>query len=60
MLNSGKMIGEACQALEVSEKTFHWWRRRYGGVKAEEAMRFKELDEENKRLKKLDPVVWVE
>ncbi len=53
MLAAGKTIGEACQALEVSEQTFHRWRAQYGGMKAEEAKRLKELEEENKRLKRL-------
>jgi putative transposase len=53
MLSAGKTIGEVCQALEVSEQTFHRWRNQYGGMKAEEAKRLKTLEEENKRLKKL-------
>lgn len=53
MLNAGKSMAEVCQALEVSEATFHRWRNQYGGMKGEEAKRLKELDEENKRLKKL-------
>lgn len=53
MLSAGKTIGQACQALEISEQTFHRWRTQYGGMKAEEAKRLKELEEENKRLKKL-------
>lgn len=53
MLAAGKTIGQACQALEVSEQTFHRWRNQYGGMKAEEAKRLKELDDENRRLKKL-------
>ena len=53
MLASGKMIGQVCQALEVSEQTFHRWRNQYGGMKAGEAKRLKELEEENKRLKKV-------
>jgi putative transposase len=53
MLAAGKTIGEVCQALEVSEATFHRWRNQYGGMKAEEAKRLKRLEEENKRLKKL-------
>ena len=48
-----KTIGQVCQALEISEQTFHRWRNQYGGMKAEEAKRLKELEEENKRLKKL-------
>jgi len=53
MLASGKPIGQVCQALEVSEQTFHRWRNQYGGMKAGEAKRLKELEEENKRLKKV-------
>jgi transposase-like protein len=53
LLCSGKTIGEACQSLEVSEQTFHRWRKKYGGMKAEEAKRLEELEQENGRLKKL-------
>ena len=53
MLASGKTIGQVCQALEVSEQTFHRWRNQYGGMKAGEAKRLKELEDENKRLKKV-------
>lgn len=53
LLASGKTIGQVCQTLEISEQTFHRWRNQYGGMKAEEAKRLKELDDENKRLKKL-------
>jgi putative transposase len=53
MLASDKTIGQVCQALEVSEQTFHRWRNQYGGMKAGEARRLKELEEENKRLKKV-------
>jgi transposase-like protein len=53
MLAAGKTIGQVCQALEVSEQTFHRWRNQYGGMKAEEAKRLKELEQQNKRLKKL-------
>ena len=53
MLAAGKTIGQVAQALEISEQTFHRWRNQYGGMKAEEAKRLKELDQENKRLKKL-------
>jgi putative transposase len=53
MLVAGRTIGEVCQALEVSEPTFHRWRNQYGGMKAEEAKRLKQVEEENRRLKKL-------
>ena len=53
MLSEGKEIGAVCQALAVSEATFHRWRNQYGGMKAEEVKRLRELEQENKRLKKL-------
>jgi putative transposase len=53
MIAADKTIGQVCQALEVSEQTYHRWQTRFGGMKAEEAKRLKELEEENKRLKKL-------
>ena len=53
LLSAGKTIGEACQSLEVSEQTFHRWRKKYGGMKADEAKRLEELEQENGRLKKL-------
>ena len=53
MLASGKSVGQVVQALQISEQTLHRWRKQYGGMKAEEAKRLKELEEENKRLKKL-------
>jgi len=52
-LKSGQSIGQVCQALEVSEATYHRWRNQYGGMKAQEAKRLKELEKENARLKKL-------
>jgi len=53
MLASGASIGQICQNLGVAEQTFHRWRNQYGGMKAKEAKRLKELETENVRLKKL-------
>ena len=51
-LSAGLTIGQACQKLEISEQTFHRWRNQYGGMKANDAKRLKELEIENRRLKK--------
>jgi putative transposase len=53
MLSAEKSPGQVCQALEISEQTFHRCRNQYGGMKSEEAKRLKELEEENRRLKKV-------
>ncbi len=52
MLNAGASIGQVCQRLEVTEATFHRWRNQFGGMKAEAAKQLKELEIENRRLKK--------
>lgn len=51
MLNSGKELSAVLQALEVSESTLERWRLQYGGMKSQEAVRLKKLEDENKRLK---------
>jgi putative transposase len=51
MLNAGKDFAAVLQTLEVSQSTFDRWRSQYGGMKAEEARRLKELEDENRRLK---------
>jgi putative transposase len=52
-LGEGQTIGQVCQKLEISEPTLHRWRARYGGMKADDAKRLKELELENTRLKRL-------
>lgn len=53
LLNAGQSVGQVVQHLGVSEATFHRWREQYGGMKAQEAKRLKDLEQENARLKKL-------
>ena len=53
MLAAGQTLGQVIQSLETSEQTYYRWRSQYGGMKAEEAKRLKELEHENGRLKKL-------
>lgn len=51
MLGEGKTIPEAAKELQVSEQTYHRWRNQYGGMKAQDAKRLKELERENSSLK---------
>ena len=53
MLGEHKTTAEVAKALEVSENTFHRWRNQYGGMKANDAKRLKELEKENGRLKRI-------
>ena len=51
MLGEGKTIPEAAKELGISEQTYHRWRNQYGGMKAQDAKRLKELERENSSLK---------
>jgi putative transposase len=51
LLGEGKTIPEVARVLEVSENTYHRWRNQYGGMKADDVKRLKELERENARLK---------
>jgi putative transposase len=51
MLGEGKTIPEAAKDLGISEQTYHRWRNQYGGMKANDAKRLKELERENQQLK---------
>jgi len=52
LLTGGQTIAQICQKLGVSEQTYHRWRHEYGGMKADAMKRLKQLEEENRRLKK--------
>lgn len=53
MLGEGKEVAEVAKALEVSEQTLHRWRNQYGGMKATDVKRLKELEKENRELKQI-------
>jgi putative transposase len=53
LLGEGRAIPEVVKQLEISENTFHRWRRQYGGMKADDAKRLRELERENQRLKRI-------
>ena len=53
LLAQGQSVEEVARHLEITESTWHRWRNQYGGMKADDAKRLKELERENARLKKL-------
>lgn len=52
-LAKGQSVAGVCKVLAVSEQTYYALRREYGGLQVEQAKRFKELQQENARLKRL-------
>ena len=53
LLGEGQDVAQAAKQLEVSEQTLHRWRQQYGGLKADDAKRLKELERENGKLKRM-------
>ena len=53
LLGTGADIADVCRHLEIAESTWHRWLSQYGGMKANDAKRLKELESENARLKRL-------
>ena len=51
LLGMGKDLDEVCRHLEITESTWNRWRNQYGGMKADDVKRLKELERENGRLK---------
>ncbi len=53
MLGEGAELAEVARHLEVTESTYHRWRNQFGGMKADDAKRLKDLERENTRLKRI-------
>ena len=53
LLNEDADVAAVARHLEVSEQTYHRWRAQFGGMKADDVKRLKELETENARLKRI-------
>jgi putative transposase len=53
LLGEGMELPEVVKQLEVSEQTYYRWRNQFGGMKANDVKRLKELEVENARLKRI-------
>ena len=51
--DGGKNIVEVCKEKNISEVTFHRWKKQFGQMDVNEAKRLKELERENTELKKM-------
>lgn len=52
-LARGQTVAQMVKKLGVTEQTYYRWRKEYGGLRTDQAKRFKELELENARLKRL-------
>jgi len=51
--DAGMKVVDLCRRHGISDATFYKWRSRYGGLGVSEAVRLRQLEEENRRLKRL-------
>lgn len=49
----GESVPELCREMAISTATFYKWRSKYGGMDTSMMARMKELEEENRRLRKM-------
>src|SRR3954465_13542689 len=52
LVAQGTPVADAIRTIGVTEVTYYRWRQEYGGLKADQVRRMKELETENQRLRK--------
>ena len=52
-MEAGRAVKDLARELGVSEATLYTWKSKYGGLEVNEARRLRELEEENRRLRKM-------
>ena len=50
---AGRKIADLCRDHGISQQTYHRWKAKFGGLGVSDARRLKQLEDENRRLKKL-------
>jgi len=53
LMSKGQTMGEVLRQLGISDATYYKWRKEYGGLKVDQAKRYKDLEIENQRLRKV-------
>lgn len=52
-VEGGRMIKEVAREYGISETTYYNWKAKYGGMEVSDVRRLKELEDENRRLKRM-------
>jgi putative transposase len=50
---TGTRVEEICRKMGITDATFYNWKKKYGALGVSEVRRLKQLEDENRRLKKL-------
>jgi|TARA_Y100000310_G_scaffold313836_1_gene362614 putative transposase len=52
-VEGGRKVKEICREYGISDATYYNWKSKYGGMEASDMRKLKELEDENRRLKRL-------
>ena len=52
LTGQGQTVADAVRFIGVTEVTYYWWRQEYGGLKTGQVRRMKDLELENRRLRR--------
>ena len=51
--DGGRKVADICREHGVSQATYYHWKAKFGGMEASDIRRLKELEEENRKLKRM-------
>lgn len=52
-VEAGRTVKDVCRQAGISEATYYNWKSKYGGMEASDIKKNKELEDENRSLKKM-------
>jgi len=52
-VENGRTVSEVCRENSISTSTYFNWKAKYGGMEASDIKRLRELEEENRQLKRM-------
>ena len=52
-VDAGRSVEEVCREYGISHGSFYAWKKKFGSMEISDAKRLRELEDENRRLKRL-------
>ena len=53
LAEAGQKVKDICREYGIAEQTYYRWKSKYGGMEVSDAKRLRELEAENRKLKRL-------
>lgn len=59
-VEAGRAVKDVCREHEISDATYYKWKTKYGGMEVSDIKRMRELEEENRQLKRISADLLLE